>query len=99
MENRFKDYLKSLKDYDEDLTENVVTNIINETTTKCMYIDLDMLENKPLKWKEIDDIMILQINIQSLPSKFDNFNMFLQNISINAYQPHIILLCETFLTV
>lgn len=61
----------------------------NEIDVKCEYI-------APEDYLSNDLLSILSINIQSLPSKFDDFNDFINDLRVNNNDPDIICIQETW---
>ena len=62
----------------------------------CDYYNIEDLEHVTISGKH--EYSFMHLNIQGLPSKFDNLKMMLHRIEIYGKKFDFILLCETFLT-
>ena len=62
----------------------------------CNYYELEDIEDVSIRG--MHEYRVVQLNIQSLPSKFDNLKNMLQRIEIIGKPLDFVLLCEPFLT-
>ena len=62
----------------------------------CNYYELKDLENVSIRG--MYEYRVVHLNIQSLPSKFDNLKIMLQRFESIGKHLDFVLLCETFLT-
>jgi exonuclease III len=63
---------------------------------ECNYYELEDLEHVSVREK--NEYRVMHLNIQSLPSKFDNLKIMLYRMQDIGKRLDFILLCETFLT-
>ena len=78
-----------------NLDEIDLTNKIDILTSTSKYIHMDEIETIT---NHNDKYISIHLNIQSLPSKFDELNNTLRHFGKNGQNIDFIMLCETFLT-
>ena len=78
-----------LNTHDDDLNDSPYSNL----DVQCTYFD----ENQYVtNFKNLKKFSILSLNIQSLPSKFTEFQELIQHFQINNCEPDILCLQETW---
>ena len=96
MDNSFINYLNAYNDYLLEDNIEILDSYLNDFANKCKYTDLLNFNKNSICEK--NDLSILQLNIQSLPSKIDNLKQFLSDIKNKSVSPDLILLSETYPT-
>lgn len=82
---------------DDTLDKTFEINIKSYTNNDCIsspYLDIDNINIKQTQ----NQFACVHLNIQSLPSKFDDLKNLIQTLSKYNIELDCILLCETFLT-
>ena len=78
-----------LNTQDDDSNDSPYSNL----NVQCSYFDENQFINN---FKILKNISILSLNIQSLPSKFAEFQELIQNLQINKCEPDILSIQETW---
>ena len=78
-----------LNTQDDDSNDSPYSNL----DVQCSYFDENQYINN---FKNLKNISILSLNIQSLPSKFAEFQELIQNLQINKCEPDILCIQETW---
>ena len=77
----------SLNPHDDNIDDSPYSNL----QVQCNYFDENQFASK---YFNSNKFSIMSFNIQSLPSKFDEFQELIQNFQINKCEPDIICLQE-----
>ena len=85
--NLFNSDLHSLNPHDDNIDDSPYSNL----QVQCNYFDESQFVSK---YFNCNKFSIMSFNIQSLPSKFNEFQEFIQNFQINKCEPDLICLQE-----
>jgi hypothetical protein len=94
----FDEYLISyVKDDDDDDDDNYNDSLM-KLHRNCEYYDIDEMARFVVSRRGYHYIAI-HVNIQSLPSKYDQLRSLVSNMRDIGMLIHLIMLCEAFLTI
>ena len=92
------DLVDLLNESNDDTSEAVLNdNILTITNASSSYYDIDSMKELLNQHKAYNKLSAMHLNIQSLPSKFQNLKIMLATLNEENIQFDLILVCETFL--